>query len=189
MRDELEALANRLQDMDYTTYAVPLNEEESIHQLVIDIGEDEALRLTVFFLGDLLALAGDQPGMKDASQQLDESKADFLQYFVRYPFEVKEEAISDTARLIMMMNWSTPMGAFGLNEGQKMVYYRQVFECMDDEPSTAMLAEVLLGMDYYANLRYDTLKRIASGEQTLDDYVRQLKESGKAAEEFPGYDL
>jgi len=88
-----------------------------------------------------------------------------------------------------MANWSTPVGAFGMNESQKVIYYRHVFEVMGDEPSVDMVMETVNAMAYFAQSRIDSLKSIASGEMSLYTYIKELERLNTKSEEFPGYDL
>ncbi len=189
MNEKLAQLADRLEELDYPSYLVPMNEEETIFQLVVDLNEELALRMTIFFLGDLLKLASAQKEISDIANELEESKADFLQLFIRFPFELKSEAAAEIARLVLMFNWSTPIGAFGLNETQKFVYYRHVFQYMQDEPTDDLIIEAVSGMDFYAKQRIESLQLIGTGEKTLSDYLQELENTNRKTEEFPGYDL
>ncbi len=189
MNEKLVQLADRLEELEYPSYLVPMNEEESIHQLVVDIDEELALRMTIFFLGDLLKLVAGQKEISDISTELEESKADFLQLFVRFPFELQKETTPDTARLALMFNWSTPVGAFGLNEAQNFVFYRHVFQTTQDEPTDELIIEAVAGMDFYAKQRFEGLRAISTGEKSLNEYIQEIEKSNRKSEEFPGYDL
>ena len=189
MRRILDQLETRLQDQDYRTNLVPLDEEATIFQLAVDIDEEHGLRMTVFYLGDLLNIAAEQEEIEEIAENLDEKKADFLQLFIRFPVEFRSEASADLARLLLMINWSTPLGAFGVNESQQIIYYRHVFECMGEEPTVDLVLEAVNAMTYYAAERFESISLIASGQIALDVYVHELELLNRKGEEFPGYDL
>lgn len=189
MKKFLQDLQEGLLNQGYNTHDVRINEESTNHQLVVVIDEEKKLNLTVFFLSDLLNLSSSQSEISEIKQEFEESKVDFLQLNIRFLFDFHEKTTPDLARLILMANWSTPIGAFGLNESQKIIYYRHVFESMGNEPSVDLVLEAVNAMAYYAQLRFDSLNLIASSEKSLDIYLSELDEQNKKSEEFPGYDL
>ncbi|MBW6473790.1 MAG: hypothetical protein K0B14_11730 [Anaerolineaceae bacterium] len=185
----LKILNNYLQEMGYKSNLIPLNNNESGYQLVVDLDDEVDLKLTIFFLGDLLNAASTQEGVDEISKELSKNQVDFLQLFIRYPFDFKPSTVPDLARLILMANWSTPIGGFGLNESQGILYYRHVFECMGDEPGENMILEAVNAMAFYAKLRFESLQLIASGDLSLVEYLDELDRDNRRSEEFPGYDL
>ncbi len=189
MKIILKDIKEGLLQQGYESYEVPLNEDNTKEQLVVVLEKDSDLALTIFYLSDLLELANTDPDASLISQEFNDSKVDFLQFYIRFPFDFKKEAISDLARLILMANWSTPIGAFGMNESQKVIYYRHVLEVMGDEPSIDLVMETVNAMAYYSQLRINSLNLIASGVMSLYTYIKDLVRLNTKAEEFPGYDL
>lgn len=189
MKKFLKDLQENLLNQGYSTYDVQINEENTSNQLVVVIDEHKNLNITVFFLSDLLNLSSSQSDFSEIKQEFKESKVDFLQLNIQFPFEFQENSLPDLARLILMANWSTPIGAFGLNESQKIIYYRHVFESMGNEPSVDLVIEAINAMAYYAQLRFSSLDLIASGKMSLYTYIKDLERLNTKAEEFPGYDL
>ena len=185
----LQILKNNLQEMGYPSNLILLTNNESGFQLVVDLDDEVDLKLSIFFLGDLLNTASTQEDVKAISKELSENQVDFLQLFIRYPFDFKPTIVSDLARFILMANWSTPIGGFGLNESQGILYYRHVFEYMGDEPGENMILEAVNAMAFYAKLRFESLQLIASGDLSLDEYLNELDRAQRRSEEFPGYDL
>jgi hypothetical protein len=185
----LEQLKIDLLQQGYTAKLVSLDENNTSHQIVVDLDDEYELKLTIFFLGDLLNAASSLEGVDEISKELSENQVDFLQLFIRYPFDFKPTTVPDLARIILMANWSTPIGGFGLNESQGILYYRHVFECMGDEPGENMILEAVNAMAYYAKLRLESLQLIASGVLSLADYLHELDQDQRRSEEFPGYDL
>jgi hypothetical protein len=185
----LKDIKEGLLQQEYEAWEVPLNEGHTKHQILVVLDKGSALNLTIFFLSDLLDLATTDQEVSQITQEFKDTKVDFLQVYIRFPFDIKDESIPDLARLILMANWSTPVGAFGMNESQKVVYYRHVFEVMGGEPSVDMVLETVNAMAYFAQSRFDSLQLIASGEKTLSSYLEELDEGNRMIEEFPGYDI
>ncbi len=181
----LQDLKLVLEEWDFQAELAPITESLPVEQLTVSL-EESGLRMVIFFLNDLLKAT-----MRDSelASELDKEQTDFLQLFIRFPFDLQESAYPDLARLLLMINWSTPVGAFGLNEAQKNLYYRQVFECLDNVLDTNLVADAVSGMQYYAALRFDLLKAVATGEKTLAQILVELESEGSRKEAFPGYDL
>ena len=121
--------------------------------------------------------------------QMEESNSDLLQLFIRFPLEYKESSLSDLARFMHMINWSTSIGAFGINESQKLIYYRYVIECLAEGPDPELVADAVSGMEFYARQRFNLLETISSGEKSLNQVVEELKINNQFETEFPGYDF
>jgi len=185
----LKKLNKGLLQQGYEVYEAPFNEANTKQQLIVVLDKESNLALTIFFLSDLLELANSDQELSHVTQEFKKSNVDFLQLYIRFPFDFTVESTPDLARLILMANWSTPVGAFGMNESQKVIYYRHVFEVMGNEPSVDMVMETVNAMTFFAQSRIDSLKTIASGEMFLDTYIKDLDRLNTKSEEFPGYDL
>jgi len=140
----LKNLNGGLLQQGYEVYEVPFNEANAKHQIVVVLDKESDLALTIFFLSDLLELANSDQETSLVTQEFNKSNVDFLQLYIRFPFDFKDESMPDLARLILMANWSTPVGAFGMNESQKVIYYRHVFEVMGDEPSVDCFLSLII---------------------------------------------
>lgn len=174
-----------LEEMGYPVELAPMSESLPVQQLSVALDVPEGLQLILFFLGDLVK----QVGENESGAALAEEQTDFLQLFIRFPFELQESAFADLSRLILRINWSTPVGAFGLNEAQKNLHYRQVFECLGDSLDMDLVADAVSAMEFYAGLRFEILKTVASGEKSLAQVLTELEDAGLQKEIFPGYDL
>lgn len=185
----MEDIQKTLQSLGFETHLIQVNKNLKKYQLEVTIDQELDLHLSVFFLGDMLEIISTEENDPEISREFVEQKVDFLQLYIKYPLDYKPSTVPDLARLILMANWSTPIGAFGLNESQNTIYYRHVFECMNNEPGIDLVIEAVNGMAYYAGLRYESLSLIASGKMTLEEYLNKLEQEDLRAEEFPGYDL
>ena len=189
MKNKLKEINEGLLQLGYEVFEVPLNEDNTKQQIVVVLDKGSDLALTIFYLSDLLDFASMDQEVSQITKEFNKSNVDFLQLYIRFPFDFKDESIPDLARLILMANWSTPVGAFGMNESQKVIYYRYVFEVMGNEPGVDMVLETVNAMAYFAQYRIDSLKSIASGEMSLYTYIKDLERLNAKSEEFPGYDL
>lgn len=185
MKNALQNIKLSLEEMGLQVELTSIAGGLPVKQLTVTLEELGGLKLVIFFLSDLLKAAR---GYEEQASALADGETDFLQLFIRFPFELQESAYPDLARLILMINWSTPVGSFGLNEAQKNLYYRQVFECLGDPPHPGLVAETAGAMQFYAAQRFDLLKAVATGEQTLARALAELESEGRREETFPGYD-
>ena len=183
---ELEAIKNALVEWDFNVDLFEISPELPLKQISVFLSDDPQLQVIIYHLSDLLAL---DPGTQEAAKQMQDKKTDLLQLFIRLPIEVKEETASDISRLLHMINWSTPIGAFGVNESQKLLYYRHVIECMSDGPQPELVVDVVNGMDLYVKQRFEILQIVSSGEKSLLSVLEELKTAGQFEVEFPGYSL
>ena len=183
---ELEAIKNALTEWNFNVDLFEIAPELPLKQITVHLSEEPQLQVIIYHLSDLLAL---DEGTLEAARQMQEKQTDLLQLFIRLPIEVKSETIGDLSRLLHMINWSTPIGSFGVNESQKLLYYRHVIECMADGPRPELVVDVVNGMDLYVKQRFDILQTVSSGEKSLAAVLEDLKTNGKFEAEFPGFDL
>jgi hypothetical protein len=114
---------------------------------------------------------------------------DFLQLFLQLPFSIAPDTIPDLSRLLLMINWSTPVGAFGLNESQNILYYRHVFQYIDQPVDSDVFVEAVDTMAHYIEQYTSLVHTVATGSQSLSEILEKLEAEGRKAEVFPGYDL
>lgn len=176
-------------EMGYPALSMPLIDGNDIYQLTVSLPQVPPLQIIGFFLSDLLRLDTEQTEAPEVNETNSQNQIDFLQLFIRFPFDFKDEFSSDLARLMMMINWTTPVGTFGINEPQKIIYYREVLEWHDDQTDPRPVLDIVSGMEYYSALRYKQIQSFASGETTMAKFLHELHETNTLEEEFPGYDL
>ncbi len=181
--------ATALQKMGYPALSTPLVDGNDICQLTVSLPQAQSLQIVGFFLSDLLRLGSGEDEVSTADASSMEDGIDFLQLFIRFPFDFSEENSSDLARLMMMINWTTPVGAFGINEPQKIIYYRQVLEWHDHQTDPGPVLDVVNAMEYYTAFRYKRIQEFAAGEMTITKFLQELRDTSTLNEEFPGYDL
>jgi len=188
-KEFFDQITSALKEMGYPALDSPLVEAQDVFQLTVSLPQAPPLQIVGFFLNDLLRLASadtDLPVMEESGM---ESSTDFLQLFIRFPFDFSEQTTSDLARLLLMINWTTPVGAFGINEPQKIIYYRQVFEWQNNQEQPGLVLDAVSAMEFYASLRFERIRAMASGEQTMAGLLLELDRNNTRNEEFPGYDL
>jgi hypothetical protein len=185
--------AGDLRELGYPALSSQILSDNDVWQLTISLPQAQPLQITVFFLNDLLRLGESEDERLEAAieegiEGADE-KIDFLQLFIRFPFEFAAESAADLARLVNMINWTTPVGTFGINELQKIIYYRQVLEWHDNITDPTLILSAVSGMSYYAAYRLPRIQAFAAGELTMDAFLQSLRAANALEEEFPGYDL
>lgn len=184
----LKDIYNELQKWEFEVNLFELDEELPLQQLTVKFDADPVSHMVIYFLSDLLKIEPNEDD-KAVIDQLKEGQTDLLQLFVRIPLDYSKQTVSDLARLMHMINWSTPLGYFGLNESQGTLYYRYVLECSNEAVDPALIADIVNGMEFYFSERFEILETIATGKQTLNEVLEELKANNQFEAEFPGYDL
>ncbi|MCC5833029.1 MAG: YbjN domain-containing protein [Chlamydiales bacterium] len=102
-------------------------------------------------------------------------ESSLLQIVGYLPYQLHAPAFGETARMLHLLNKQLDMPGFGMDENEKLMFYRSVIPCPEDK-----VDENLLGM-YIGTLRFacDTfmyaIGSIAAGKIKVDDF---LKENG-----------
>ncbi|MEM5774375.1 MAG: hypothetical protein AAGU05_05180 [Anaerolineaceae bacterium] len=184
-----DEIASALREMGYPALSSQLAEGNDVYQLTVSLPQAPPLQIVGFFLSDLLRLGAGGDDNLEEDEGEGEGNIDFLQLFIRFPFEFADAAAPELARLMMMINWTTPVGTFGINEPQKIIYYRQVLQWQEGVTDPQLVLSTISGMEYYAAYRYKRIQAFASGEMNMVDFMQDLEATNTLNEEFPGYDL
>ena len=185
----LDRLATELQANGYPAATAPIMEGSPVSQITVSLPQAQPLVLVGLFPGDLFQLSQADSAEAAEMEEVAEAFPDLLQLFIQFPVEFSAQTLPDLARLLMMFNWITPVGAFGIHERKKIVYYRQVLLCPSEGFEPGQVLETVNGMEYYASLRSERIRQIAVGEVALADWMQTLDETQTWDEELPGYDL
>jgi hypothetical protein len=182
----LNAYEDLLEANDFEILELAPGETQPVQQLFVDLGDDVVLSLV--FLSQMKEQV-QETATREVLETMESTRTDFLQFFINFPFEVQEQAFSDLARLLLMLNWGISVGALGMNESRKIVYYRQVMECFGQAPSPERVVETVNGMMYYANLYIEIIRDVAVGEASLEGVLAAIESANLREEVFSGYDL
>ncbi len=99
------------------------------------------------------------------------TESSLLQLIAYLPYQLHEEKFGEVARMLHLLNKQLDMPGFGMDEKQKLMYFRCIVPCPGDQ-----VDENLLGM-YIGTLRLacDTFMHaigaIASGTHKVDDIL------------------
>lgn len=99
-------------------------------------------------------------------------ESSLLQIVGYLPYQLHAPAFGEVARMLHLLNKQLDMPGFGMDENEKLMFYRCVVPCPEDKVN-----ENLLGM-YIGTLRFacDTfmyaIGSIAAGTRKVEDYLK-----------------
>ncbi len=73
-----------------------------------------------------------------------------------------------------MINWSLPIGGFGLNETTAAIFCRHVLFCPSDAVDSQIVVEAGNNIAYLVDTYSDLLETVASGHKTLAQAIDEL---------------
>ncbi len=126
--------------------------EISPEQLLLMIDQDHPLRLSLLE---------------------DEGNLQFLQFFILFPFQVRDKCFDPMARLIMSINATFDLGGFGIIERDHLVYYRYmyVWETFSQEVLETFFDSIVFLVETFA----PGLKAVALGQKTVEQLQYEAK--------------
>ncbi len=96
-----------------------------------------------------------------------------LQTLAYLPFELQKEAGSEIGRLLHLLNRDIDLPGFGMDETQKLIFYRLVVPCIDGEVHEKVI-EMLLGTTKVAVETFiEAIRVVASGEMTVEKILKR----------------
>lgn len=133
--------------------------EVSPRQLVVLFGDDLYLRVTV----------------------LEEEPLQFMQFFLLFPFQVKEEAVYETARLILSINAGFDLASFGMMEGTRLLYYRQT-HAFEGRCSEHVIKALVDSIHLLLEAFQPSLEAVSQGKKSIAQLQVETKEKILAQE-------
>jgi len=112
----------------------------------------------------------------------EEKSLHFLQFYSLFPYEIKESALSEMARLILSINASFDLAGFGMMEGNKLFFYRYVHICEAKTFSDDVLHAIVDSMSLLFETFLPSLTDVASGKKTIDELQQETKEAIRTQE-------
>ena len=175
---ELQEILQVLTEAGFDAQMVPVEIEGKItDHLVVHLTTDDRKRdvfAQLLYLSDLQEMTDQVPEVVE-----DEEDMDLLQIYAALPFEFKEEAVPDLARLMLSLNRYLPINGFGLDEEQGLVFCRHVLFCPGGEVDVRVLVEVLGSMAFFVEEHAGILEPVAAGtgslEAALAEVVRRVQ--------------
>jgi len=170
---ELQEILQVLTEAGFDAQMVPVEIEGKItDHLVVHLTTDDRKRdvfAQLLYLSDLQEMTDQVPEVVE-----DEEDMDLLQIYAALPFEFKEEAVPDLARLMLSLNRYLPINGFGLHEAQVLVFCRHVFFCPGGELDMQLLVEVLGSMAFFIEEHAGILEPIAAGTGPLEEALAEV---------------
>ncbi|PLX11521.1 MAG: hypothetical protein C0594_03550 [Marinilabiliales bacterium] len=100
---------------------------------------------------------------------------DLIQFFVTFPFELRElneNILADLNDLILKLNFFLPLGSYGIELEDGLAFYKYVSVTPKEKSDSdyTKLIEVLWISCYLNNTYLPVFEAIANGDKTLEDY-------------------
>jgi len=112
---------------------------------------------------------------------LEEEPLHFMQFFLLFPFQIKEEALFETARLILSVNASFDLASFGMIEGSRLLYYRNV-HAFEKTCSQTVLKALVGSLTLLLETFMPSFEAVSQGTKTIEQLQSETKEAILAQE-------
>lgn len=155
---------------EFDARLMEIDDENPVERLFVVFDQDEKGRdqiLQLVFINDMLNLS-DQPDEPDDMF--------LLQFTLELPFRVQESALAEVARLLLALNRVIPVGALGLAEPERQVYFNYVLSCSDREVEDVVAANIVGIVEFYIPSFAVLIEAVAEGSRTREDVIKQLTE-------------
>ena len=149
--------------------------------MTIKLNQDELIKLlNKFQLEPTLQSETDQIYivMKIADQEVPiflgiRSEETLLQSVAYIPYQLEEKALNEVSRVLHILNRELDVPGFGLDEQQKLMFYRCVILCPDHELDEKILELYLATTRIAVESFMGAISMVASGKQTVDDFLKK----------------
>lgn len=98
-----------------------------------------------------------------------------LQMIAYLPYELPEKTTAQVARLFHILNKELDMPGFGIDETQKLMFYRAVVPCLNGELNQTLFEHYLSTSKRACETFMDAIAMIAGGMATVDDALKRLR--------------
>ncbi len=159
IKSNLEAVESALTKHGFACQLAEQTNEIPYHRVNVSFGKDDKGRERVAVIrADSFPMTPDPLGHESAlGEQV------FLHVFVAFPFLMKPEAAGELSRLLMYFNKPLEMPGFGVDEINKIVFYRYSLVCVGGiikrRPLVAMIGTIMLLVDSLTS----QIEAVASG--------------------------
>lgn len=100
---------------------------------------------------------------------------ELLQLLSFLPCNFKESTLSDTARLLHMLNREMDIPGFGLDENSSVVFYRLMIPAKEKAIDGELLDAYLSAIDMVCHSFAPVIAAVAFGGMTLNEVLKQAK--------------
>lgn len=103
------------------------------------------------------------------------SEGSLLQTIAYIPFNYKDIAQNDVARLLHLLNKEVDMPGFGMEEKDRLMFYRCVMPCLKKQLDTELLALYLEATKVACESFLGAIGMVATGSAKLDQMLKEAK--------------
>jgi hypothetical protein len=108
------------------------------------------------------------------------SESKLLQLVAYLPYHLPEKTLGETARLLHILNKELDMPGFGLDENEKLMFYRAVLPCLDGKIETRLFNMYLGTARIACETFMHAIGVIVSGSATVDALMKEKKRQENA---------
>lgn len=96
-----------------------------------------------------------------------------LQMVAYLPYLLPEKTLGQTARLLHILNQELDMPGFGMDESEKLIFYRSVLPCLDGKIDEKLLAMSLGTTRIACDTFMHAIGLVAAGTTSLEDMLKK----------------
>lgn len=100
-----------------------------------------------------------------------------LQILAYFPFTYQDHMLFDLTRFFHIINKEVDMPGFGMDEQEKLLFYRLVIPCLDKKFDPKLLESYLHATENAMEMFFGSIGIIASGSAKLDDLLEEGKKN------------
>lgn len=99
-----------------------------------------------------------------------------LQIVAYLPFRIPDKALEETARLLHILNRDLDLPGFGIDESEKLAFYRCVVPALDDKIDKRFFNMYLATTRMACDTFMRAIGMIVSGSASLDTVLNEIKQ-------------
>ncbi len=158
--DELQPIVTH---MGFKATLVPQSAAIAQDVLVVTISPDKQQRDRSFTLTFFPVSQSDLPNTL------------LLQFFFRLPFKVNSEVRTDLQRLILALNGQVPVGSYGMNEQEGLIYCRYILPLLRSPSlSQPLMVDTMTLFIYVQDLFPPLLEALNQEQVSLQDAMHMI---------------
>jgi len=100
------------------------------------------------------------------------SERNLLQTITYLPFQLQEKTLADVARMLHNLNKELDMPGFGIDEKEKLIFYRCVIACLDRVIDKRLLDLCLNTSRFICETFLHAIALIVSGTTSIDEVLK-----------------
>lgn len=162
-----------LEVRNYTCTILNKSELIPMDQLVVELSPDSQERTRLLLIRAIRQNLSASDGLLGIKSQL--RIYEELQLIVTLPFQVLDECIPDTARLVLLLNKGMELPGFELSEVDRILFFRHSFVVPEDDLDERILLALVGMIELILDAFADTLEKVATGTQSLSDVVKEAQ--------------